>query len=244
MARCAAWAAGSTFRFEELPVATAINPTSTASSTANAATSTGVARASIAQNFDTFLQLLTTQLKNQNPLEPLDSNQFTQQLVQFAQVEQQINMNTSLGTLVSLQQSGQTPAAMSFLGATAVVEGSTTQLQAGSAGWAFSLAKPAAATITVQDASGNAVYAETRSLGAGPQTFAWNGRNSNGALQPDGSYKISVVAKDASGQSVGVSTLIEGTVDGVDLSVSPPLLSIGGQSFTLDKIRQVRRAGI
>src|SRR5215204_2274508 len=130
-----------------MPITSAATSTPTPANTASAAAS-AVGAPTITQNFDKFLQLLTTQLKNQNPLEPLDSNQFTQQLVQFAQVEQQINMNTSLGTLVSLQQSGQTTAAMSFLGATAVVEGSTTQLQAGSAGWAFSLAKPAAATIT------------------------------------------------------------------------------------------------
>src|SRR5215213_11739157 len=121
-----------------------VSQTGTAPSAASGVPTTSAANnATLAKNFDTFLSLLTTQLKNQNPLEPLDSNQFTQQLVQFAQVEQQINMNTSLGTLVSLQQSGQTTAAMSFLGSTAVVEGSTTQLQNGQAGWAFSLAKPA-----------------------------------------------------------------------------------------------------
>ena len=72
----------------------------------------------IAGNFNTFLQLLTTQLKNQNPLDPLDTNQFTQQLVQFAQVEQQMNMNTQLTTLVSLQQAAQTTQALSFVGTT------------------------------------------------------------------------------------------------------------------------------
>src|SRR3954447_371597 len=94
-----------------------INGTSNTSLTGSAAT--------IAGNFDTFLQLLTTQLKNQNPLDPLDTNQFTQQLVQFAQVEQQMNMNTSLGTLISLEKATQTTAALSFLGSTVVVDGAT-----------------------------------------------------------------------------------------------------------------------
>ena len=95
--------------------------------------------ATIAKNFATFLELLTTQLKNQNPLSPLDTNQFTQQLVQFAQVEQQINMNTSLGTMISLQQASQTSAAMGFLGTTVRVDGDTAKLKIGliesGAGW-------------------------------------------------------------------------------------------------------------
>src|SRR3954451_9401147 len=91
----------------------------------------------IASNFTAFLQLLTTQLKNQNPLEPLDTNQFTQQLVQFAQVEQQITMNSSLSTLISLQKATQTSAALGFLGSTVRVEGDTARLAGGSAAWSY-----------------------------------------------------------------------------------------------------------
>ena len=88
-----------------------------------AASTTGVDKATIAGNFQTFLTLLTTQLKNQNPLDPLDTNQFTQQLVQFASVEQQINMNTQLQTLVSLQQTAQNSQALGFVGKTVTVTG-------------------------------------------------------------------------------------------------------------------------
>src|SRR5262245_48605192 len=77
-------------------------------------TGTSSVTGSLANNFDTFLQLLTTQLKNQNPLDPLDTNQFTQQLVQFASVEQQMNMNSQLTTLISLQQTSQSTAALGF----------------------------------------------------------------------------------------------------------------------------------
>ena len=100
--------------------ASAVPPTSTGATAASV-----TSRSTIAQNFNTFLQLLTTQLKNQNPLDPLDTNQFTQQLVQFAQVEQQMNTNTSLGTLVSLQQTAQSTAALGFLGSTVTVNGNT-----------------------------------------------------------------------------------------------------------------------
>src|SRR5882724_10025475 len=112
------------------------------------ATNSGVTMSSatdkttLAGNFNTFLTLLTTQLKNQNPLDPLDTNQFTSQLVQFASVEQQINMNQQLTTLVAMQKATQTTSAMSFLGSTATVDGSSTRLANGSAGWSFSVDKP------------------------------------------------------------------------------------------------------
>src|SRR5882762_6465018 len=90
--------------------------TGTAPSAASGVPTTSVAnKATLAQNFDTFLTLLTTQLKNQNPLEPLDTNQFTQQLVSFTQVEQQMKMNTQLASLISIEQMAQSTAAMAYL---------------------------------------------------------------------------------------------------------------------------------
>src|ERR1700716_597737 len=91
--------------------------------------------ATLAGNFQTFLTLLTTQLQNQNPLDPLDTNQFTQQLVQFAGVEQQLKTNDSLSTLVSLQQTAQSTQALGFVGKTAAVDGSTAALSKSSATW-------------------------------------------------------------------------------------------------------------
>src|SRR5262249_18132613 len=91
----------------------------------------GLASQQIAGNFQTFLQLLTTQLQNQNPLDPLDTNQFTQQLVEFAGVEQQLNANQSLQTLISLQQTAQSTQALQFVGKTAIVNGDTTALSNG-----------------------------------------------------------------------------------------------------------------
>ena len=216
----------------------------TATAAANPATAkavaTNISNSTIAGNFTDFLQLLTTQLKNQNPLEPLDTNQFTQQLVQFAGVEQQINANTSLTTLISLQQNSQTTAAMGFLGSTVSIEGSTAQLANGSANWTYSLPKAATATIDIQSASGDVVYSTTRTLTAGPQSFAWDGRNLAGIKLADGNYKIAVNAKDASGQAIAVSTQVDGVVDGVDLTQTPPRFSVGGQSYTMDQIKQVR----
>src|SRR3977135_4220432 len=101
-------------------------PSVTSAVTSNsAASASGLDKDTIAGNFQTFLTLLTTQLKNQNPLDPLDTNQFTAQLVQFAQVEQQLKSNTQLGTLVSLQQTAQNTAALGFVGQKVDVAGHT-----------------------------------------------------------------------------------------------------------------------
>src|SRR5674476_312370 len=110
-------------------------PAAATSTTASgaAATSGVVDNTMIASNFTTFLTLLTTQLKNQNPLDPLDTNQFTQQLVQFAQVEQQMKSNDQLSTLISLDKSAQATTALAYVGATVVVDGSTAALANGSA---------------------------------------------------------------------------------------------------------------
>src|SRR5215217_4559085 len=134
-----------------MAITSGVTPGAASATTASAAGST-VAEKTISQNFDTFLQLLTTQLKNQSPLDPLDTNQFTQQLVQFAQVEQQIKQNDSLATLISLQKATQTSAALGFLGSTVVVDGDTAQMTGGKAAWSFSSDKAASAVINIRDA--------------------------------------------------------------------------------------------
>jgi flagellar basal-body rod modification protein FlgD len=197
------------------------------------------ANATLADNFQTFLTLLTAQLQNQNPLDPLDTNQFTQQLVQFAQVEQQLKSNDQLATLVGLQQSIQTSQAMDYIGRTVVLDGQTAALANGRASWSFNANKPASATINIRNAAGANVYSGTFALQTGTQNFVWDGRNKSGVLQPDGAYTMSITATDASGQSVAVATEIQGLVEAVDLSKNPPLLSVGGKDYTADKVRRI-----
>lgn len=204
--------------------------------------STGVNANTLASNFTTFLQLLTTQLKNQNPLDPLDTNQFTQQLVQFAQVEQQLKSNDQLATLVSLQQTVQQTQALGFVGMKVAVDGKTAQLKDGIATWGFTAPKPATTTVNIVNSAGATVYTGTYTTEAGAQQFVWDGRNNAGAMQPEGTYTISVTAKDASGQITAVSTETEGVVDSVDMTQNPPKLLIGGNEYPLDKIKRVVRA--
>src|SRR5450756_1915159 len=224
---------------------TAVNTAAaTSSSTSGGASGSGVVdNTMIASNFTTFLQLLTTQLKNQNPLDPLDTNQFTQQLVEFASVEQQMKSNSSLTTLVSLEQAAQSPSALALVSATVVVDGSTTQLSNGKANWSLNVSKPATATVTIKDATGQTAYTSTFGVNPGTQNFTWDGHGTNGTLWPDGPYTMMATAADASGQSTAISTQIQARVDSVDLTQTPPLLSINGQTYTVNQLQKIVASG-
>jgi flagellar basal-body rod modification protein FlgD len=223
---------------------TAATTPPSSSSSSSSSSSTGIDTKTIAGNFQTFLTLLTTQLKNQDPTNPLDTNQFTQQLVAFAQVEQQLKSNEQLSSLVSLQQTAQATQALSFVGENVTVNSNTAQLTKGSTSWTMSSTKPSTATLNIANSSGQLVYSGNMTLQAGSNTFKWNGQGSNGTQWPDGIYTMSVTAKDASGQSVGVSTLVTGVVNSVDLTKNPPVLSVNGQNFTVNQIQGVSRSGL
>jgi flagellar basal-body rod modification protein FlgD len=215
--------------------------TSGTNNTNNGSTRSGVDGKTLADNFQTFLTMLTTQLKNQNPLDPLDTNQFTQQLVQFAQVEQQIKQNQQLETLISLNKAAETTTALAYVGATVAIDGKTAALVNKQAAWTFNVPKPVSATVTIKNASGQTVFTGNFSMKPGMSTFEWDGRDAQGVQWPDGNYTISVTAKDANGQTVEIPSEIEGVVDSVDVTKTPPELSVGGQTFTLDKIKRVVR---
>jgi flagellar basal-body rod modification protein FlgD len=213
------------------------------SATSPVTSTTKPANTTLADNFQTFLTLLTTQLKNQNPLAPLDTNQFTQQLVQFAQVEQQLKSNDQLSTLVSLQQTAQATQALNFVGSTAVVDGSTAAMTNSKATWTLNAPKPVTANVIITNSTGQTVFSGNYTVNSGNQVFNWDGKGNDGTQWPDGNYKIAVNAVDASGQPATVSTEIQGVVDSVDLTKTPPSLSIGGQNYTISQIKQVIRAG-
>jgi flagellar basal-body rod modification protein FlgD len=197
----------------------------------------------IAGNFNEFLGLLTTQLQNQDPLSPMDTNQFTQQLVEFASVEQQINMNTNLQTLVTLQQTAQDTQALAFVGQTVTVNGSTAALAAGGqAQWTYNPTSPATATFTVTNSTGQTVFSQAGTVQPGSQQFAWNGLSNNGQQNPAGNYTLSITATGANGQSVAVPTTVTGVVNSVDLSQNPPALNIGGQNYTVSQIVNVTQS--
>lgn len=216
-------------------------PVPTSSAATNPATKSAVDSATLANNFTTFLQLLTTQLKNQNPLDPLDTNQFTQQLVQFAQVEQQMKSNEQLSTLVAMEKSAQTTTALAYVGASVVVDGSTANLDSSGATWHFNVTKPASATVVIKDATGQTAYTTSFSVNPGDQKFTWDGKGNDGKQWPPGNYTLVATALDASKQTVAVSTEVQGVVDSADLTQNPPVLSINGMEYTMDKIKRLVR---
>ena len=215
-------------------------PASSKSGSSAAAASNALASSQIAGNFQSFLTLLTTQLQNQNPLSPLDTNQFTQQLVEFAGVQQQLNTNDSLATLVSLQQTAQSTQALGFVGKTAVVNGSTATMTNSKATWELSVPSNSDVTVNITSGTGQTVYTGTYAVSAGNnQPFAWNGLGSDGTQQPDGSYKLTATGKDSAGNTVAITTQVQGVVSSVDLSQSPPLLTIDGQTYTVNQIQSI-----
>lgn len=196
-------------------------------------------RAGIADNFDTFLQLLTAQLKNQNPLDPLDTNAFTQQLVQFSSVEQQLKTNDFLSALVQANTNSVQTNAVAYIGKTVAADGVRSELVNGKAVWNFSLEDAATATVTIKDKDGNVVYTEKGNLQAGQGQFTWNGKTSTGGKAPDGSYTISMTGINAEGKTVPISTQFTGVVTGVDFTGSEPVLLIGSTRVNLSTVKAI-----
>jgi len=221
---------------------TATTPTTTTSNTSTAQAAGDVGSQQLAGNFNTFLTLLTTQLQNQDPLSPLDTNQFTQQLVEFASVEQQVNMNTNLQTLISMQQSSESLQALQLVGANVTINSNTATLSnatSSPATWGFSSPSPATGAVTITSSTGQVAFTGTTSLSAGDQSYTWNGHGNNGVTWPDGNYTLSINATGANGQAVTVSTQVQGTISSVNVSQNPPQVTVGGQSYPLSAIQSI-----
>jgi flagellar basal-body rod modification protein FlgD len=218
----------------------AVNPNTTATTPASTSSN---AMSQLSGNFNTFLKLLTTQLQNQDPLSPMDSTQFTQQLVEYSQVEQQINTNTNLQSLISLQQSGAGAAAVGYLGKTVTVTNGNAGLTNGQATWNYSLGSNAASTtLTVTNASGQVVYSAPGSTSSGNNSFNWNGRDSSGGQLPDGTYTLAVTATASDGSKVASTVSSTGTVSEVNLSGTTPQLMIGTMSVPLSAVSSIQNS--
>lgn len=194
----------------------------------------------IADNLDTFLQLLTTQLENQNPLDPLDTNQFTQQLVEFSSVEQAVKTNDLLSGLLAANATSATATLVSYIGKTVEASGTTTTLKSGEANWTYQLdATSPEASIFIRDQAGNVVFSEITELKAGTHAYRWNGTTSTGGTAPEGTYSISIDAKDGDGRNLKASTTVRGEVTGVEFDGDEPVLQVGPSRVNLSSIKSV-----
>ena len=196
----------------------------------------------IADDFDTFLKILTTQLQNQNPLEPLDTNQFTEQLVQFSSVEQEIKTNRNLEQLIALSGANAFTGVVSYIGKEVTAEGAATNLKDGEASWSFNLTKDAPGTkITIRNSVGTIVKTDSVDGKFGANAFEWDGRSDAGNAVPEGLYSITVEAKDADDNFVQATTTVKGIVKGVDLTANEPLLEVNGTTIKLSSVKAINQ---
>ena len=219
---------------------TTVAPTTSTTSTTSSSSTQDAATAQLSGNFNTFLTLLTTQLQNQDPMNPMDSDQFTQELVEFSGVEQQINTNDNLQTLISLQQSNAGPNAMNYLGKTVTVTNGSANLSDSDADWSYALGSNAASTtLTVTNSAGNTVYSTTGETASGQHDFSWNGEDSSGNQLPDGVYQLAVTSKDSSGNAVTTAVASKGVVSEVNLTGTTPMLMVGNMAVPVSSVSAI-----
>lgn len=217
--------------------------------TTNATNRIGAGSTMLASNFETFLTLLTAQLKNQDPLSPVDSNQFTAQLTQMAGVEQQLLTNDLLKGLLAAQGGGGLAGAANYIGKDATAAWSATKFTGGEATWSYELGSNAAsATLQVVDGSGKVVWTgEAPDRGNGVHDFTWDGAATSGNDGQDGQvYSLRIVAKDAAGGAIEAQVLTRGRITGVEMYDGEPYLTVGNSILPLSTVialEEARTAG-
>lgn len=210
---------------------TAITPS--ASKSENAA-------ATLAGDLDAFLLLLTAQLQNQDPLSPLEPTEFTNQLVQFAGVEQAIATNSNLEGILSLQTSTFAAAVLGFIGKDITAQSNQLPLQDGDAEFEYSFPEQAQnVVITISDQNGNVILTEAGVNTPGEHDYVWDGKDANDVQQPDGPYKISVTAVGADQEILPVTIITTGRVTGIGAENGLTVLEMDGVGVPLDSVLSV-----
>jgi len=202
------------------------------------------ALAKLSGDYTAFLKLLTAQLQNQDPLKPMDTKDFTQQLVQFAGVEQSIATNKNLENMIKLQQSAQTAQATAYIGRTVQALGDTQEkATSGATTWGYKLEGDTAKTdVFIFNSSGTLVYQGTGNTKIGEHEFAWDGKDMNGITMPAGEYTLRVSAKDAANANVRSLTTVNLKVTGVEFASDGPRLVSGKTQINMDDIVRVKEA--
>ncbi len=196
--------------------------------------------AQLENDLDRFLTLLVTQLQHQDPLDPLDANEFTNQLVQFANVEQQIYQNANLEEIVRLQNDGQVAAMVNYIGSTIEISGDALPLENGEATASYTLDEPAAgAAIAIIDELGDVVFTANASTTPGRHLFQWDGLDDQGNPVSDGIYRIQVSAKRSDGSLIDARTTTFGRVTGASADGNDRSLYMGAISVPMDSVLSV-----
>jgi flagellar basal-body rod modification protein FlgD len=218
-------------------IASAVTATGSRSGTTDAATS------ELTGNIDTFLKLLTTQLRNQDPTDPMDPNEMFGQLSQFAMVEQQIAVNRHMNSLISLQRSAVMLDAAGLVGQTVEVESRSLELRGGAT---QALALPSAdgavgqVRIAITNQAGDKVREAVVPLDANGSSWTWDGRTDAGRAAADGTYSVTVAGLDSSGRSRrNITSAVSGTVTSIERSGDLAMLALGNLVVPADALRRV-----
>lgn len=211
-----------------------------AAQSANTGSQADAASKALSGNFQMFLTLLTTQLKNQDPLDPMKSNEFTTQLTQMSGVEQAIQTNKNLEALLSANIFQAANTAVGLIGKQVEAINGGAALKDGNAEWSVTLASDAPATsIQVVNQYGATVYSTTIDGKAGQQAFKWDGNDNSGNPQPDGPYFLMVNAATADGKNVANTVTTKGIVTAVDITSSNPLITVNGAQIKYSDVTNV-----
>lgn len=211
-----------------------------ASSVQNAASQGAMTK--LNADFDQFLRLLTTQLQNQDPLSPMDSTEFTNQLVGFSQVEQQIKLNDQMQSLLAFQTLNLTAVGLGFIGKNVEVQGSAFYND-GTTGASMNYVMPEGAvkgTVTIKDSSGTTVYKSDADLSAGSHRIDWDGKDLNGQQVAKGTYTLEVSAQTEDNVSLNITKFVPGFVEGLETGDDGNLnLVINGEMVPITDVRKV-----
>jgi len=202
------------------------------------------ASTSMSANYDMFLKLLTTQLQNQDPLNPMDNNQFTQQLTQMTGVQQQLLTNQLLTQMLGQGQADLASGAIGMIGKEVTIVSADSVLEDGKATWNWSLAGTAAsAKLDVLDANGNVVASATPTdMSKGAHSFEWDGKGLNGRALDDGVYSLRITAVDTNGKSIEASATYTGLATGLANTNGTTLLSVGKIKAPLTSVIGISQA--
>lgn len=192
----------------------------------------------LAEDFTQFLTLLTTQLQNQDPLSPMDSTEFTNQLVQFSQVEQSINTNQKLDDLLALQLGSISSVALGYVGmdvtyTSAEMDWNGTKPVDINYGLS---AQASVAKINIYKEDGTLARSMSAPTSPGAQKVVWDGKDDNGNVMESGTYSVKVDAADKDGKPMTVSTAVSGNVRGIESQDGVVYLLVGERAIALNSV--------
>ena len=202
------------------------------------------ARASLAGDMDAFLLLLVTQLKNQDPLSPLEPTEFTNQLVNFAGVEQQIATNDNIEKLLSVQNAVLASAVIGFVGKEVVADTSgKLPLQNGEATFEYTLGSSASNVVmTISDDEGRILFTKAGETGVGKHEVVWDGKDGKDQTMPDGSYNLAITPLAFSGETIEHTTRVKAVITGISLANGETKMDATGVTIPFEKIETVTKA--